>query len=119
MNTFRDLIVWQKAHELVLQVYKVTGKFPDSEKFGLLSQMRRASFSVPANIVEGFKRRNNKEFKQFINIASGSLEELRYYFLLSSDLKYIDKTEYQSLFNLSDDVGKMLFSLHKKLNSVS
>ncbi|OGS38842.1 MAG: hypothetical protein A2551_05125 [Elusimicrobia bacterium RIFOXYD2_FULL_34_30] len=117
MKTFKDLIVWQKAHELVLQVYKITAKFPDDEKFGLIPQIRRASFSVPANIVEGFKRRNNNEFKQFINIASASLEELKYFFVLSLDLKYIEKTEYQNLFNLSEDIAKMLFSLHKKLAS--
>lgn len=119
MKTFRDLKVWQKAHELVLEVYRITEKFPDRERFGLISQMRRSVVSVPANIAEGFKRRSDREFKQFINIASASLEESKYYLILSLDLKYINQVDYRKLLDLSDEVGKMLYSFYKKLNTES
>jgi four helix bundle protein len=117
MKTFRDLKVWQKAHELVLEAYKITARFPDREKFGLVSQMRKSAVSVPANIAEGFKRRSDKEFRQFLNIASSSLEETKYYLILSLDLKYINQVDYQKLLGLSDEVGKMLYSFYKKLNT--
>jgi four helix bundle protein len=87
-KTFEDLIVWQKAHQLVLEVYKLTAKFPREELFGLTSQMRRAAVSVPANIAEGFKRRGQSDKARVLNIAEGSLEELRYFFILSADLGY-------------------------------
>ena len=118
MKTFRELRVWQKAHGLVLEIYRITEKFPDRERFGLISQMRRSAVSVPANIAEGFKRRTDKEFRQFINIASSSLEETKYYLILSAELKYINRV-YQKLLDLSDEVGKMLYSFYKKLNSES
>jgi four helix bundle protein len=86
---FEDLIVWQKSHALVLAVYKATAKFPKEEMYGLVSQMRRAAVSVPANIAEGFKRRGRTDKARVLNIAQGSLEELRYYFLLSGDLGYV------------------------------
>lgn len=82
---FQQLKVWQQAHQLVLQVYALTKTFPADEKFGLISQMRRASVSVPANIAEGFKRRDQNEKVRFYNIAEASLEELKYYFILSKD----------------------------------
>ena len=81
VQSFKDLIIWQKSHQLTLNIYQLTKQFPKDEKFGITSQIRRASYSIPANIVEGFKRRNNNEFKQFINIASASLEELKYFFV--------------------------------------
>ncbi len=87
-KTFTDLIVWQKAHELVLEVYKLTSKFPKSEIYGLTSQFRRAVISIPANIAEGFKKRGHKDKLNFLNIAQGSLEECRYYIILSKDLNY-------------------------------
>ena len=75
VNNFRGLIVWQKSHELTMEIYKLTSFFPSDEKFGLVSQMRRAAYSIPANIVEGHSRKSKKEFLQFLNIAKGSLEE--------------------------------------------
>lgn len=87
-SRFEDLVVWQKAHDLALSVYRMTADFPKSELFGLVSQMRRAAVSVPANIVEGFHRRGSVEKARFLNIAQGSLEELRYFVRLASDLKY-------------------------------
>jgi len=119
MKTFRELRVWQKAHGLVLEIYRITEKFPDKERFGLISQMRRSAVSVPVNIAEGFKRRSDKEFRQFINIAPSSLEETKYYLILSAELKYINRIDRQKLLVLSDEVGKMLYGFYKKLNSES
>jgi four helix bundle protein len=87
-RSFRDLLVWRKAHELVLAVYRLTESFPEREKFGLSHQMRRAAVSVPANIAEGFGKRSQAEKARFLNIAEGSLEECRYYLILAQDLGY-------------------------------
>jgi four helix bundle protein len=114
-KNFTELKVWQKAHELVLSVYKITKSFPDDERFGLISQIRRSSVSVAANIVEGHKRKSDKDFAHFLNIAEGSLEETKYYTLLSRDLKYTDNIEYADLSEISDETGKMLKGLYKKL----
>lgn len=115
--TFKDIKVWQKAHELVLEIYKVTKKFPNSEKYGLIAQLRRSAVSVATNIVEGYKRRSDKDFAHFLNIADGSLEETKYHLLLSYDLRYIDKNDYERLTILSDEVGRMLFGFQKKLTT--
>ena len=88
-QTFQDLIVWQKSHQLVLLVYRVTKRLPKEELFGLVSQMRRAAVSVPANIAEGFKKRGRPDKARHLNIAQSSLEELRYYFILCTDLSYL------------------------------
>ena len=87
-RTFQDLTVWQRAHALVLEVYRLTEAFPRHELFGLTSQLRRAAVSVPANIAEGFKKRGKSDKARFYNIAQGSLEECRYYLILARDLKY-------------------------------
>lgn len=89
IKSFTDLIVWQKAHHLALETYKVTKSFPDSERFGLISQMRRAAVSVPANIAEGFRRTGQKNKLQFYNMAQGSLEEVHYFIILAKDLGYL------------------------------
>jgi four helix bundle protein len=86
---FQDLIVWQKSHQLVLRVYRVTATFPKQEMYGLTAQMRRAAVSVPANIAEGFKRRGRADKARMLNVAQGSLEELRYFFILATDLGYL------------------------------
>jgi four helix bundle protein len=86
---FEDLIVWQKAHALVLGLYRETSVFPKSEVYGLTSQMRRAAVSVPANIAEGFKKRGRSDKARFLNIAQASLEETRYYLILARDLRYL------------------------------
>ena len=83
-----QLKVWQKAHKVVLKVYKMTSSFPKEEKFGLVQQMRRSCVSVPANIAEGFKKKGLKDKANFYNIAQGSLEEFKYYLLLSNDLGF-------------------------------
>jgi four helix bundle protein len=89
---FQDLIVWQRSHALVLSVYRLTKTLPKEELFGLVSQMRRAAVSIPANIAEGFKKRGRPDKARFMNTAQSSLEELRYYFILCTDLNYL-KTE--------------------------
>lgn len=89
-KSFRDVIVWQKAHAFVLEVYRVTEAFPKSEVYGLTSQFRRAAVSIPANIAEGFKKRGKADKLRFYNIAQGSLEECQYYLILAQDLRYAD-----------------------------
>lgn len=104
-KNFRDLIVWKKAHEWVLNVYEFTKRFPKEELFGLTSQLRRSAVSVPANIVEGFKRYGLNDKIRFYNIAQSSLEESRYYLILSHDLKYGDSSD---LLNELENVSKLL-----------
>jgi four helix bundle protein len=87
-RSLQDLIVWQKAHQFVLSTYLFTEGFPKHELFGLSSQFRRAAVSVPANIAEGFKKKGRADKGRFMNIAQGSLEECRYYLILSGDLGY-------------------------------
>lgn len=89
-KSFKDLIVWQKAHQWVLEIYHFTNSFPSGEQFGLVSQLRRAAISIPANIAEGFKRKGNPDKARFYNIAQGSIEECRYYLILAGDLGYGD-----------------------------
>ena len=104
-KNFQELIVWQKAHKFVLGVYRLTRDFPREEVFGLTSQFRRAAVSIPANIAEGFKKRGQADTARFLNIAQGSLEECRYYLILTRDLGYGDtKQREQQL----DEVSRML-----------
>lgn len=113
ITKFEDLQVWQKAHQLVLVIYKTTRKFPDEERFGLISQMRRSAISVPANIAEGFRKQGKKDKINFYNIAQGSLDELNYYIILSKDLEYI-KTN-SILLNQIEEIARMLTGL---INSI-
>jgi four helix bundle protein len=106
---FRQLEAWQEAHRLVLMVYQVTKGFPGDERFGLISQMRRAAVSVPANIAEGFKRRGIRDKIHFYNISEGSLEELKYFFILSEDLSYVSSKD--DLMAQSETVGRLLNGL--------
>lgn len=118
ISSFKELKVWQKAHELVIYIYKITSKFPSEEKFGLSSQLRRAAVSVASNIAEGFTRNHNKISLNFYNIADGSLEEVRYQTLLNKDLDYINKEEYNKALSLSEEVSKMLHSWSRSQNSL-
>jgi four helix bundle protein len=115
IKSFQELEVWQRAHQLVLAVYRVTKEFPPEEKYGLGSQMRRAAVSVPANIAEGFKRRGKAEKIRFYNISEASLEELKYYLILSRDLGYIADTE--QLMADAETVSRMLYRLTQKVGS--
>ena len=116
MKTFRDLRVWQKSHDMVIEIYRITGSFPDEERYGLVSQIRRSASSVPTNIVEGFKRRSRKEFAHFLNIAESSLEETKYWLILSKDLSYLKDEEVGKVEALCDEIGKMLFGLQASLS---
>ena len=92
-RTFEDLVVWQKAHQFALAVYRLTRTFPRSEVYGLTSQFRRAAVSIAANVAEGFRKRGSADKVRFLNIAQGSLEESRYYLILTRDLGYGDVAE--------------------------
>lgn len=108
-SSFQQLNAWQEAHKLVLMVYQVTGQFPGEEKFGLVSQMRRAAVSIPANIAEGYKRRGIQDKIRFYNTSEGSLEELKYFFILSKDLNYL--SDNSNLLNQAETVGRLLNGL--------
>ncbi len=109
---FQDLIVWQKAHQFVLAVYRVTQQFPKSELYGLVSQMRRAAVSVPANIAEGFKKVGKADKARYLNIAQGSLEESRYFLILAQDLGLCQS---ESLLANIEEVSKMLETYYRRI----
>jgi four helix bundle protein len=104
-RTFRDLVVWEKAPAFVLDVYDYSGRFPRHEAYGLSSQFRRAAVSIPANISEGFRKRSRADKARFMNIAEGSLEECRYYLILSADLGY-GPTD--TLMGMLEEVSRLL-----------
>ncbi len=117
-TSFEKLIVWQKAHQFVLKVYELTNSFPKSETYGLTSQFRRASVSIPANVAEGYKKKSTKDKLRFFNIAQGSLEECRYYLILTRDLGY--KEDIYLEMNLLIEVSKLLNGYCKAiLNSLT
>ena len=111
MKTHKDLIVWNKSMDLVITTYKLTSNFPSEEKFGLTSQMRRASVSIPSNIAEGAARNSTKEYIRFLYIALGSLSELETQFLITIRLNYLS----DFLDDKIIEIRKMLLSLIKKL----
>ena len=104
-RSFRELVVWQKAHQLVLAIYRITKEFPADERFGLTSQIRRAAVSVAANIAEGFSKRGKPDKARFFNIAQGSLEEVHYYLILGNDLGYADCNKLADLYR---EVARLL-----------
>ena len=109
---FEQLIVWQKAHQFVLGVYRLTEDFPRQETYGLSSQLRRAAVSIPANIAEGSKKRGRADKVRFVNIAQGSLEECRYYLILAKDLNYGDPTRLQPQL---EEISKLLEAYSAKI----
>jgi len=113
-SDFRQMIVWQKAHDLTLRIYEVTKVFPDNERFGLVSQLRRAAYSVPMNIAEGFGMRKSKDKARFYNIAQGSLEETKYGIILADDLGYFNNA--QQLGETAEEVGRLLGSLVRAMS---
>ena len=113
---FQRFKVWQKAHLLVIEVYKATKYFPDEEKFCLTNQLRRSSISICANIAEGYKK-SKKDFLRYLDISNGSLEETKYHLILCRDLGYCNAAHYQRLLDTCDEVGKMLFGLSQKLRN--
>lgn len=117
IKTFHDLVVWQKAHALVLEVYRLTESFPDKERFGIVAQLRRSAASIPANIAEGYGRRTTKEWLQSLAIANGSLEETRYFLLLSHDLHYLKQEDQTSLKEQRDSVAQLMGGLARSLRN--
>ncbi|HET54125.1 MAG TPA: four helix bundle protein [Ignavibacteria bacterium] len=115
MANYRKLIVWQKADEVAFKIYKLTKTFPKSEMFGLTSQLRRASLSIPTNIVEGYNRKSKKELNHFLNISLGSLAETEYLVDFSTRLGYLKAEDLQNINNLIEEVGKLLWSFQKSL----
>ncbi|MEN7973612.1 MAG: four helix bundle protein [Verrucomicrobiota bacterium] len=113
-RTFEDLVVWQKAHRFVLETYRLSKAFPRSEVYGLSSQFRRAAVSVAANIAEGFRKRGRADKVRFFNIAQGSLEECRYYLILTRDLEYGDTVEAKGLL---EEVSKLLEAYSKSIQN--
>ena len=114
MKDFHELKVWQKAHQFVLDSYKLSRQFPREEIYGLTSQFRRAAVSIAANIAEGFKKRGHQDKARFLNIAHGSLEECRYYLILIADLGYGETVQ---LNNQLEEVSKLLTSYAKAVLS--
>ncbi len=108
MRDFRKIIAWQKADELAVLVYTLTSTFPEEERFGLTSQVRRAAVSVPANIAEGTGRQYLKDFLHFLHIAQGSLREVEYYAHLAQRLKYLDEQQAESLEHACSEAGATL-----------
>lgn len=117
MQDFHALKVWEKAHQLTLDVYRATAMFPKEELYGLTSQIRRASSSIPANIAEGCGRGGNTELKQFLNIALGSASELEYHLLPARDLNYLNACDYDRLAGNTTEVKKMLAALIIKVKN--
>lgn len=112
---WKDLDVWKTTHQLVLEIYKITASFPKTEIYGLVDQLKRAACSVPANIVEGQSRHTTKEYLLYLYNARGSLEEVRYFLLLSHDLGFSDDNTYQDLEKRYESASKMLNGLIKSL----
>jgi four helix bundle protein len=116
MRDFSKLFIWQKSHKLVMSIYDITNRFPKSEMFGLTSQIRRASASIPINISEGCGRGSNKDFARFLQIAIGSACEVEYELLLAKELKYIEDQEYQNLSKEIVSIRKMIIKYQSELN---
>jgi len=117
MDSFKELTVWQKSHELALSIYKATKEFPAEERFALISQLRRAASSIPANIAEGFSRKTIGEYIQFLFNGRGSLSEVEYFLVLSLDLGYLKKEKYEELHRQVRTVGKLLNGLINSLRN--
>jgi four helix bundle protein len=116
VQRFTELQVWQRSHALVLQVYRLTKKFPPEERYGLTSQIRRSTLSVPTNIAEGSKRLTNSEYARFLNIAEGSLAETEYLLMVSRDLGYLPTTITNPLLIEADEIAKMLHALRVRVS---
>jgi four helix bundle protein len=114
-RSYQDLIVWQRGIDLVEAIYKSTAQWPSAEMFGLTSQVRRASVSIPANIAEGQGRGNTQDFVRFLTIARGSLRETETHLVIASRLKYLNDQDFQQLCVLTDEVGRLLHGLTRRV----
>jgi four helix bundle protein len=117
MKDFRSLLVWRKGHELTLSVYKATERFPKEERFGLTSQMRRSSASIPTNIAEGCGRSSNPDFQRFLQMAFGSASELDYQLMLATDLEFLAQPVYEDLYSKLIELKRMLAALIRKVQT--
>lgn len=117
MQRFTDLAVWKRSHALALDVYRHTAAFPSHERFGLVSQLRRAALSVPTNIAEGSKRESRQDYARFLNVAEGSLAEVQYLLIFSRDLGYSTDPATGSLMDAAAHVARMLHALRRKVGS--
>ena len=117
MSTFRDLLIWQKAMQLVTNSYSLTSIFPKEELFGLTSQLRRCSISIPSNISEGFGRGTNKDYHRFLTISLGSLFEFQTQIEIALNLKYISDTDFNKIYEDSRELERMMSSFIKKVKS--
>lgn len=116
MKTVEDLDVFKLSHQLALEVYEITQAFPQHEKFGLISQIRRSAYSIPMNLLEGSHRLSTKEYRQFVGIARGSAGEMKYQLLLARDLKYMSNEQYLEFIGRYERVSQMLTRLAQSLN---
>ncbi len=116
INSFRDLIVWQKGVELVVRVYELTRSFPDNEKYGLVKQMRRAAVSIPSNISEGHGRRARVDYQRFLKMSIGSCNELETQVEVSYRLEFLNIMEYEQIRDDIDEISRMLMAIVKKLD---
>jgi four helix bundle protein len=117
MQDFRKLKIWQRSHQLVLKIYSATKTFPAEERYGIISQIRRSSASIPTNIAEGTGRRGNVEFARFIEIAFSSASEVQYQLILSKDLDYLSSDKFRELSNEIVEIKRMLTSFLNKLKT--
>jgi four helix bundle protein len=117
VKSFQDLNIWKEAHNLTLEVYQITESFPKTEVFGLVSQIRRAAASVPANIAEGMGRNTTKELLSFLYNSRGSLSEVIYHLILSKDLNYLEKERFDELYSRYNGLGKGINVFISKLRN--
>lgn len=117
MQDFRKLLVWQKSHAMALSVYRVTTPFPEPERYGLTSQMRRAAFSIPSNIAEGCGRAGRVELRQYLHVSLGSASELDYFLLLARDLQFLTSRQHDELKARIHEIKLMLAGLIRKITS--
>ncbi len=115
IKSFRDLEIWKKGIVLVKDVYSITEFFPKSEVYGLSSQMRRSSVSIPSNVAEGFRRQHSREFKQYLSVALGSAAELETQVVIAKELGYIDEKSEARILESIDHISRMIFNLNKKV----
>ena len=115
MHRYKDLKIWQHSRAFCKDIYIVTSSFPEDEKFGLISQLRRASISIPSNIAEGTSRESNKDFKRFLSISQGSCYEIETQLLLSYDLNFINNDQFETLNNTLNQIIKMISKFSNSL----
>ncbi|MDG2433308.1 four helix bundle protein [Flavobacterium sp.] len=117
MGTFRDLLIWQKAMLVVTDIYAITNNFPKSEIYSLTSQLRRSAISIPSNIAEGYGRHGSKDYLKFLNIAIASLFEMQTQIEIAYNLKYIDQTQFNKLYEDSREIERMISAFSRKIKT--